>query len=110
MSKSKKPTAIEKRAQNRKGLTAFTLEHLKRKLPLRFPCDPSLPPSPKRRYRSAYRYRGFDDLNEKTLETFSPFEIGLRLVDYSPLELLLAAHIYLPSAKGKTPFHPLSMY
>ena len=67
MSESKKPTAVEKRAQNRKGLAAFTLEHLKRKLPLRFPCNPDLPPSPKLRYRSAYHYPGFDDLNEEAL-------------------------------------------
>ena len=110
MSEPKKPTAIEKRAQNRKGLAAFTLENLKRKLPLRFPCDPDLPPSPKLRYRSAYHYPGFDDLNEETLETFSSFEMGIRLFDYSLLEPLLATHIYVASAKGQTPFHPVSMY
>jgi hypothetical protein len=110
MSDTKKPTAIEKRAQNRKALASFTLDNLKLKLPLRFPCDPDLPPSPKLRYRSAYHYPGFDDLNEETLETFSSFEMSIRLFDYSSLEPLLAAHIYVPSAKGQTPFHPVSMY
>lgn len=110
MSTARKPTAIEKRAQNLKALAPFTLDNLKQKLPLVFPRDPNLPPSPKPHYRSAYRYLGFDDLNEETLETFSPFEIAIRLFDYSHLEPLLAAHIYVASAKGQVPFYPVSMY
>jgi hypothetical protein len=110
MSAAKKPTAIEKRAQNPKALAPFRVQKLKQKLPLVLSRDPDLPPSPKPRYRSAYRYLGFDDLNEKTLETFSPFEIGVRLFDYSALEPLLAAHIYVASAKGQVPFHPVSMH
>jgi len=110
MSTAQKPTAIEKRAQNLKALAPFVLDHLKQKLPLVFPRDPALPPSPKPRYRSAYRYLGVDDLNEETIDTFSPFEIAVRLFDYSPLEPLLAAHIYVASAKGQVPFHPVSMY
>jgi hypothetical protein len=107
---SKEPTAIEKRAQNPQALAPFRLHNLKHNLPLVFPHHPDLPPSPKPRYRSAYRYLGFDDLNEETIETFSCFEIAVRLFDYSPLEALLAAHIYVASAKGQVPFHPLSMY
>jgi hypothetical protein len=110
MSAAKTPTAIQKRAQNPKALAPFTLHKLKEKLPLVLPHDPNLPPSPKPRYRSAYRYLRWDDLNEETLETFSPFEIGARLFDYSSLEPLLAAHIYVASAKGQVPFHPVSMY
>jgi len=110
MSASKKPTAIEKRAQDPKVLEPFALQNLKPKLPLVFARDPNLPPSPKPRYRSCYTYLGADDLNEETIETFSPFEIAVRLFDYSHLEPLLAAHIYVASAKGQTPFHPASMY
>ena len=110
MSAAKAPTAIEKRAQNRKALVPFALDNLKEKLPLILSCDPNLPPSPKPHYRSAYRYPGLEDLNEDTLETFSPFEIGVRLFDYSFLEPLLAAHVYRASAKGQVPFHPVSMY
>ena len=110
MSAAKKPTAIEKRAQNPKALAPFALHNLKQKLPLGFPRDPDLPPSPKPRYRSAYRYLGFADLNEETIETFSHFQIAVRLLDYSHLETLLAAHIYTPSAKGQVPFHPVSMH
>ena len=110
MSATKKPTAIEKRAKNSEALAPFTLQNLKLKLPLVFPRDPALPPSPKLRYRSDYGYLGFDDLNEKVLETFSPFEIAIRLFDYSDLKPLLAAHIYVASAKGQVPFHPVGMY
>ncbi len=110
MSATEKPTAIQKRAQDPEGLIPFALDNLKQTLPLVFLRDPDVPPSPKPRYRSTYRYRGFDDLNEETLETFSPFEIAVRLFDYSHLEPLLAAHIYVASAKGQTPFHPVSMY
>jgi hypothetical protein len=110
MSADKKPTSIQKRAQNPEALAPFALVTLKQKLPLVFPRDLDLPPSPKPHYRSAYRYLGCDDLNEETLETFSPFEIAVRLFDYSHLEPLLAAHIYVASAKGQVPFHPVSMY
>jgi hypothetical protein len=108
MSAAKTPTAIEKRAQNRETLAPFGLHELKEKLPLVLPCDPTLPPSPKPRYRSAYRHLGVDDLNEETLKAFSPFEIAVRLFDYSSLEPLLAAHIYVASAKGQVPFDPVS--
>jgi hypothetical protein len=110
MSAAKTPTAMEKRAENREALVPFTLPKLKQKLPLILPRDPDLPPSPKPRYRSAYRYLGLDDLTEETLETFSSFEMAVRLFDYSSLEPLLAAHIYVASAKGQVPFHPVSMY
>jgi hypothetical protein len=110
MNTDKKLTSIKKREQNREALAPFALDQLKLNLPLTFPRDLDLPPSPKLRYRSVYRYLGCDDLNEKTLDTFSPFEIAVRLFDYTHLEPLLAAHIYVASAKGQTPFHPVSMY
>ena len=110
MSEAKKPTAIEKRAQNPEALAPFALDNLKQKLPLVFPRGPDLPPSPKPRYRSAYPYLGFDDLKEEALGTFSSFEMAIRLFDYSNLEPLLATHIYVASAKGQVPFHPVSMY
>jgi hypothetical protein len=110
MSRAKTPTSIQKRAQNPEALAPFALHNLKEKLPLVLSGDPNLPPSPKPRYRSAYRYLGAEDLNEETLATFSPFEVGVRLFDYGSLESLLAAHIYVASAKGQVPFHPVSMY
>lgn len=110
MSDTKKPTASEKRAQNPTALAPFRLSQLKQRLPLTFPADSTLPPSPKPRYRSTYRYLGADDLTKESLETWSQFEISAHLFDYSGLEPLLAAHLYVASAKGQTPFHPVSMY
>ncbi len=111
MNKAKKPTAVEKRAKNPDLLAPFDLENLKHQLPLSFPLDPDIPPSPKRRYRSAYRYPGFEGLLEgDLLETGSSFEIAIHLIDYSNLEPLLARHIYVDSAKGQIPFHPVSMF
>jgi hypothetical protein len=111
MKRKKKPTAVQKRAKNRTTLDRFSLAKLWRHLPLTFPVDPTIPPSPKPRYRSHYRYLGPDSLkNPHTLADLSPFEIALRLFDYSNLESLLAAYLYRPSAKGQVPFHPVSMF
>ncbi len=68
------------------------------------------PPSPKRHYRSAYRYPGYDDLADPAnLSTLSPFEIALRLIDFSSLRNFLA-QCYVPSAKGQVPFDPVSLF
>ena len=111
MERKKKSTAVEKRAKNRATLDRFSLGKLWHRLPLTFPVDPDIPPSPKPRYRSHYRYLGLGSLkNPRTLAGLSSFEIALRLFDYSNLEPLLAAHLYRPSAKGQAPFHPVSMF
>lgn len=111
MSKQRQPSAIEQRADNPAALARFCLPHLRPHLPLRFPLQPSLPPSPKPRYRSHYRYLDAEGLHDpQTLETLSAFDLALRLIDYAHLEALLAASLYLPSAKGQVPFHPVSMY
>jgi hypothetical protein len=102
-------TAIQKRAAHPDALARFAPANLS--LPLRFPRDPHLPPSPKPRYRSDYRYLGPDGLDDpQTLDTLSSFDLALRLFDYAHLEPFLAAHIYVPSAKGQVPFHPVSLY
>jgi len=108
MSTQQKQTAIQKRAHNREALVPFALANLAAHLPLRFPLDPALPPSPKHSYRSHYQYLNAEGLDN--MDTLSYFETALRLIDYANLEPLLAAHIYLPSAKGQVPFHPVSMY
>lgn len=111
MSQQRKPTAVQKRADNKDALAPFALSNLWSRLPLSFPLDPDLPPSPKPRYRSQYRYLDAEDLKDsQVLETLSSFDVALRLIDYAHLEPLLAAHIYVPSAKGQTPFHPVSLY
>ena len=102
-------TAEQKRADNRSFATAFALDALRDQLPLTFPAPDDVPPSPKRRYRSTYRYRGCDDLADpERLARLSDFEIALRVVDFGPLRDLLATH-YVRSAKGQAPFDPVSL-
>jgi hypothetical protein len=111
MTTSQEQTAMQKRAPHPEALAPFAPAHLWPRLPLRFPLDPTWPPSPKHNYRSHYRYlnaAGLDDLQCE--ETLSSFEVALRLIDYAHLEPFLAAHIYAPSSKGQTPLHPVSMY
>jgi len=43
------------------------------------------------------------------LASKSDFEIALALIDFSPLERVLAQH-YVPSRKGQVPFHPVSLF
>jgi hypothetical protein len=108
MSAQQKQTAIQKRAHNPEALAPFALVHLAPHLPLRFPLDPAWPPSPKHTYRSHYQYLDAEGLDD--MDSLSCFEVAVRLIDYSDLEPFLAAHIYVPSAKGQVPFHPVSMY
>jgi hypothetical protein len=80
------------------------------KLPLSWPIEEGLPPSPKARYRSNYRYLGPEALLDPTTRpTLSDFEIALYLIDFSPLERALA-QVYVPSKKGQVPFHPVSLF
>jgi hypothetical protein len=108
MSAQQIQTAIQKRAHNPEALAPFALANLGPRVPLRFPLDPVLPPSPKHTYRSHYHYLDAEGLDD--MAPLSSFDVALRLIDYANLEPLLAAHIYVPSAKGQVPFHPVSMY
>lgn len=114
MKKKKKLKAVQKRAVNKAALGRFSFRRLARHLPLTFP-QADLPEgqerSPKRRYRSHYRYQGFSRLRARAVwRNASPFTIATSLFDFSNLEPLLAAHLYRRSAKGQVPFHPVSMY
>lgn len=105
-----KLTASERRALQPLLITTWSLQALWPRLPLLFPGDPDLPPSPKTRYRSQYRFPGAEPLKDPAqLAVMSPFEVSLHLIDFSPLEPLLAQH-YRHSHKGEVPFHPLSMF
>jgi hypothetical protein len=103
------PTACQKRAEH-PGFAQWALVHLQPHLPLRFPVPADLPPSPKHHYRSCYRPpdpRALRDCAPGVVQ--SDFEIALFLIDFSPLEAVLAAH-YRPSRKGQVPFHPVSLF
>ena len=67
------------------------------------------PPVPKARYRSAYVPPDPAALAGVDLATLGDGELALRLIDFSPLEPLLATQ-YRPSRKGQVPFHPVSLF
>jgi hypothetical protein len=102
-------TASQKRAAYPDFVPTFSLAALRSRLPLPFPVAPDLPPSPKLQYRSHYQYLGYADLaTAPVLASLEPFEVALRLIDFSPLRDELA-QIYVPSARGQVPFDPVSL-
>ncbi len=103
------PTAVQKRAQQPDLAATWSVAALTGDGPLRFPVDPSLPPSPKTRYRSSYQPPEPAALEPADLKDLSDFELALRLIDFSPLERELA-RVYTPSGKGQVPFHPVSLF
>lgn len=104
-------TAVKKRAAHPLFVTMFAIQSLWHQLPLIFPVDRNLPPSPKVRYRSQYRYLGPERLLEDAERAkLSDFEIALHLIDHSPLEHRLAKAYYVATKKGQAPFHPVSMF
>jgi hypothetical protein len=105
-----KLTARERRALEPHMLSTWSIQALWPRLPLLFPTDPAVAPSPKVRYRSQYHYPGYAPLQNATqLAVMQPFEVSLYLIDFAPLEPLLAQH-YKHSHKGEVPFHPVSMF
>lgn len=104
-------TASQKRARNPDFVKTFCLEALGERLPFPFPVPENVPPSPKSRYRSEYRYLGYDDLADLTLlASLTIFEMALRLIDFSPLRDYLALLYYVASARGQVPFDPVSLF
>lgn len=104
------PSAPQKRAAQPLVAELWGLPALGPRLPLVFPVAEGLPPSPKRRYRS--QYRPLDPAvasDPGRLAPRSDFEIALGLIDFSPLERVLAP-MYTPSRKGQVPFHPVSLF
>jgi hypothetical protein len=103
------PSAEQKRAQQPLLGATWSLAALGPSLPLAFPVDPDLPPSPKHGYRSTYQPPDPAELPDPAdWGQLSDFELALALIDCSPLERLLAT-MYRPTAKGQTPFHPVSL-
>mgnify|MGYP001821680972 CR=1 FL=1 len=83
--------ASRKRAAHPDFVPTFSLDALQEHLPVRFSVPQGVPPSPMRRYRSEYRYRGYEDLAcPSRLANLSLFEVALRLIDFSPLRDYLA--------------------
>lgn len=109
MSTELSPTA--QRLQDPLLRESFALATLLPKLPLTLPLPPGTPPSPKHHYRSHYLYLGYGDLADPAAwPKYGPFDLALRLVDFTNLEPLLASILYAPSARGHVPFHPVSLF
>ena len=99
------------RAQDPAFVAQCSLDGLRQRLPLRWPAPPDIPPSPKNAYRSHYAYRGWQDLEDPTTwEHLSDFDLLLRLIDFSPLRSVLAQRLGWTSARGWTPFDPVSIF
>jgi hypothetical protein len=104
-------TASRKRAAHPDFVPTFSVPAVRDRLPLRLPVPGGTPPSPKRHYRSEYRYLGYDDLLQSDrLAKLSLFEVALRLIDFSSLRHYLAQLCYKFSAKGQVPFDPVSLF
>lgn len=102
------PTA---RAQDPLFLSQCSLRGLADQLPLPWPTPPDIPPSPKLTYRSRYVYGGWQDLlDPATWQHLSDFDLCLRLIDFSGLRPVLAQRLGWTSARGHTPFDPVSLF
>jgi hypothetical protein len=104
-------TPQETRAQDAQFVAQCSLQGLRSQLPLRWPTPPETPPSPKKSYRSAYVYPGWEELNDPAnWEHLSAFDLVLRLVDFSGLRPVLAELLGWTSARGQKPFDPVSIF
>jgi hypothetical protein len=102
------PTA---RAQDSLFIRQCSLTGLRDRLPLRWPTPPGTPPSPKQAYRSHYTYHGWQDLlDPATWQHLSDFDLCLRLIDFRGLRPVLAQRLGWTSARGHTPFDPVSLF
>lgn len=104
-------TAAEQRAQDTEFIAACQWQTWRTRLPLRWPAPPNTRPSPKTAYRSHYVYLGGDDLEQPaTWEHLSEFDLVLRFIDFDGLRPVLATLLGWTSARGYTPFDPLSIF
>jgi len=104
-------TAVKARARDADFVDRCSLWGLRRRLPLRWPTPPNVPPSPKLRYRSHYVYQGWDDLLDPAVWVhLSDFDLVLRLIDFSGLRPVLAQRLGWVSARGWCPFDPVSLF
>jgi hypothetical protein len=111
MNESQELIASRKRAAHPEFVSTFSLGALREHLPLRLAVPEGVLPSVKRRYRSAYRYLGYEDLaRANPLASLTLFEVALRLINFAPVRDYLAGAYYLGSARGQVPFDPVSLF
>jgi hypothetical protein len=105
------PDAPTARAQDARFVNQCSLSGLSATLPLRWPTPPDIPPSPKQAYSSHYIYRGWQDLGDPSVwQHLLPFDLCLRLIDFSGLRPVLAHRLGWTSARGWIPFDPVSIF
>jgi len=84
---------------------------LQNRLPLPWPTPPETPPSPKKQYRSHYRYGGYEKLTDPAAWDYLPlFEMLLYLIDFSGLRPVLAQQLGWQTGRGQIPFDPVSLF
>jgi hypothetical protein len=102
-------SASEQRQASLDFRARCTIAALAGRLPLPWPTPPNTSPSPKHRYRSAYQAPKPDSLPALDAWTLlGPFDLVLRLIDFSALRPILAGLLYQPSALGRVPYDPIS--
>jgi len=105
--------AAEQRRRNPDFLARAAISSLADRLPLPWPTPPETPPSPKRRYRSAYLppdSRRLLGLDERAWAALGNFDLVLGLIDFSGLRPVLAEKLYQASALGRVPYDPISFF
>ena len=103
--------AAAERARDPLFVSQCNWQALRQRMPLPWPTPADIPPSPKAGYRSHYVYLGCDDLDEPAQwSTLEPFDLALRLIDFSPLRPQLAQLLGWTSARGQVPFDPVSLF
>jgi len=103
--------AAAERARDPLFVSQCNWQALRQRMPLPWPTPADIPPSPKAGYRSHYVYLGCDDLDEPAQWcTLEPFDLALRLIDFSPLRPQLAQLLGWTSARGQVPFDPVSVF
>lgn len=105
--------AAAARQQQPDVVARCALRTLAARLPLPWPTPPDTPPSPKPRSRSAYQSpdpTALLALDAVGWQALSPFDLILRLIDFSGLRPVLAAQLYATSARGRAPFDPVSLF
>jgi len=109
-----KQTPEQTRAQDASFVSQCSLVGLQKRLPLQWPTPAELPASPKKSYRSAYRYpwqAEIADLDQLLgWKELSDFDLLLRLVDFSGLRPVLAHLLGWKSGRGWEPFDPVSFF
>jgi len=115
-SRPKKHRAPAQRGRHPQFGQRFSLTALAGRL-LRLEPTLTRSPNPKRRYRSHYRpcsrrrrYQFFQHLKAHPTQQPDWFEVALHLVDLTPLRPLLSYLTMVASARGQTPYDPLSLF